>query len=166
MNAIPTTPAAILESAVTLVANAASLDDDRVFLTPAPELLGKLPPGSTAFAAVVPGGVTFQESPQHPPICPADLRFDVCIFSRVALDRAFDGRKLLVDSQRGLLILANAVIRAMAGVSLENETGQYLRSPLQCYGIDVTRWAEGGNIVLAYVVIHFNAPFLYDLTAA
>jgi len=166
MNATPITPAVLLDSFRTLVANALNMEGERVFLTPAPELLGKLPPASEAFAALVPSGVTFEESPQHPPICPAYLRFDVCIFSRVALDRAFDGQKLLTDSRRGLLVLADAVIRAMAGTGLEVSDAQYLRAPLQCLGLDVTRWAEGANIVLAYVVIHFHAPFLYNLAPA
>ena len=165
MNATPTTPVVILESVRTSIANALNMEGERVFLTPAPELLGKVPPASEAFAALVPAGLTFEDSPQHPPICPANLRFDVCIFSRVALDRAFDGSKLLTDSQRGLLVLADAVIRAMAGTSLEQSDSQYLRAPLECLSVDVTRWAEGGNIVLAYVVIHFNAPFLYNLSA-
>ncbi|MGB9618795.1 MAG: hypothetical protein ACPL7K_00105 [Armatimonadota bacterium] len=163
MNAIPTTPAEILATIRSQVVEATGIDDDWVFLTPAPELVGKLPPASTAFAAVVPEGVRFPESPQHRQICPADVQFQVCLFSRVAVDRAFDGRKLLIDPSRGLLILAHKVILKLAGSSLETPDGQHTRRPIQCLGIDALRWAEGSNLILAYAVVRFSAEILYNL---
>lgn len=163
MNALPSKPATLLDSIRQRVVTATGIDAEWVFLTPAPELLGKLPPASSAFAAVVPAGIQFPESPQHQEICPADLRFDVCVFSRVALDRAFDGSRLLTDPSRGLFVLADKVVKDLAGSSLEDAESQLTRSPIQCLGIDATRWAEGANIILAYVVVHFLAPILYNL---
>lgn len=163
MNALPSKPATLLDSIRQRVVTATGIDAEWVFLTPAPELLGKLPPASSAFAAVVPAGIQFPESPQHQEICPADLRFDVCVFSRVALDRAFDGSRLLTDPSRGLFVLADKVVKDLAGSSLEGPGGQLTRGPMQCFGIDAIRWAEGTNIILAYVVVRFLAPILYNL---
>lgn len=163
MNAIPTTPAEVLDTVCAEVVSATGIDEAWVFLTPAPELVGKLPPASTAFAAVVPEAVRFPESPQHRQICPADIHFQVCLFSRVAVDRAFDGRKLLIDPSRGLLNLAHKIILKLAGSSLETPQGQRTRQPIQCLGIDALRWAEGANLVLAYAVVRFSAEILYNL---
>jgi len=163
MNAIPTKPATIYETVRQRVVTATGIDEAWVFLTPAPELVGRVPPSSAAFAAVVPAGVHFPESPQHEHACPVDVRFDVCLFSRVAIDRAFEGRKLLTDPARGLFPLADKVVKALAGSSLEDAESQLTRSPIQCLGIDATRWAEGANIILAYVVVRFLAPILYNL---
>lgn len=164
MHVLPTTPTTVLEDLRQRVATATGIDADWVFLTPAPELLGRLPPASAAFAAVVPEGVSFPESPQHQQLCPADMRVDVCLFSRVALDRAFDGGKLLTDGNRGLFPFAHKVVKHLAGNPLESPSGQLARGPIQCLGIDTIRWAEGANIILAYAVIRFLVPILYDLS--
>ena len=65
MNEIPLKPAQLFAEIVNRVTTATGIDPAWVFLTPAPELLGKLPPASGVFAAVIPSGITFPESPQH-----------------------------------------------------------------------------------------------------
>lgn len=164
MNAIPTKPTVILEKTREAVQAATGIDPEWVLLTPAPELVGRMPPASTAFAAVVPAGLSFPESPQHQEICPADLRLEICLFSRVAVDRTFDGQKLLTDPGRGLFPLADRVLKTLAGSGLEGDTGQLTRSPIQVLSVEPIRWAEGQNLVLAYIIVRCVVPFLYDLT--
>ncbi len=163
----PTKPYALLRRLTDEVAAATGLVTERVFLTPSPEIIGRMPPGG-AFASVVPNRITFSGLPQHDAFLQADLHFTVCIYTRVAVDRALDGTALLTDPQRGLLPLADRVFTALSGNFLPDPPadpqGQLLRNPLQCSAVEPTSWAEGANLILAYVQLHYAAPFLYDMS--
>ncbi len=162
----PVKPDALLLRLAAEVATATGLAPDRVFVTPAAELIGKLPPAGQ-FASVVPVRVTFPGLPQHDEILLADLHFTVCLYSRVAMDRTFDATALLTDPNRGLLPIADKVFLGLSGnrlVDPDDPQGQWVRNPVQCVGIEPTRWGEGANLVLAYVELHYVAPFVYDTT--
>lgn len=165
MKVLQVKPDILLKRLADEVREATGLAPERVFLTPAPELIGRIPPAGQ-FASVVPNRIAFPGIPQHDEILLADLHFTVCIYSRVALDRTFDATALLTDPNRGLLPLADKVFLRLSGSSLEDtETStQLTRNPIQCLGIQPTRWGEGQNLILAFVEIAYVAPFIYDMT--
>jgi len=160
----PTRPAELLQNVRATVADALGLAVERVYLTPAPELLGRLPPAAETFAALVPRTLELAGPVQHPRIFPAALRFDVCVYSRVAIDRTFSGETLLLDATRGLFPLGEKLLSRLAGVILQDADGQpVLRVPLLAESAGAVRWLEGQNLVLAYLVQSYLASFDYAL---
>jgi hypothetical protein len=159
-----TQPVAILQRIRELAAPALELEPERVYLAPDPSVLGRLPPAAERFAAVVLQSVRFEQGPQHPAVWPALLDLQTCIYSRVAVDRPVDMTALLTDPDRGLLPLADRLLAALAGHELPltpPEEGRLLRGPLVCTGLHPVRWAESGNVVVAFVALSWIAPFEY-----
>lgn len=162
----PTQPVEILQRIRLLAAPALQLEPERVYLAPDPAVLGRLPPAAERFAAVVFQSVRFESGPQHPAVWPALLDLQTCIYSRVAVDRPVDMTALLTDPQRGLLPLGDRLLAALAGqeLALEEPTGgRLLRGPLVCTGLHPVRWAEAGNLVVAYLALSWIAPFEYGI---
>lgn len=163
MNVQSITAGDALAAIKTLIAEALGLDPNRVFLTPEEGLIQPVPPAGTIFAALIPNRLVMSPSPQHPQIFPADLEFDVCLYSRVALDRGFSGEILLTDPDRGLFPLGDKLLRKLAGNPLESAQGQKLRGPLQVLNAGTVHWAEGKGLVLCYVKQSYRAPLSYDV---
>mgnify|MGYP001054298016 CR=1 FL=1 len=161
----PTQPKVILEKLRPLVAQALSLEVPRVFLAPDPTMLGRMPPAADLFAAVVFGRVRFPDSPQHPGCWPAEMDLATYIYSRQAVDRPLDMTQLMTNDTRGLLPLADRLLSALAGQELaqEDPPGRLLRGPLQCSGFSPVQWGQSGNLVLAYLGLHWVAPFEYAI---
>ena len=166
MHVQPTQPVEILQGIRALAAPALELKPERVYLAPDPTVLGRLPPAADRFAAVVLQSVRFESGPQHPAVWPALLDLQTCIYSRVAVDRPVDMTALLTDQTRGLLPLADRLLASLAGQELaqaEPPNTRLLRGPLVCTGLHPVRWAEAGNLVVAYMVLSWVAPFEYGI---
>lgn len=163
MPVTPTTPKTLIAQLKTAMATALSVADERIIITPAPELIARLPAPSGIFAALIPQRLILEESPQHPAVCPAQLHVETAVYSRVAVDRGLDGQTLLLDAERGLFPLAGKLLNQLAGNPLITGEGQLLRHPLQCSDAGAVRWLEGSNIVLAYLSQHWIMSFEYDL---
>ncbi len=163
MNVQPTTPAQLILRICDLVGEALNLDPGRVYLTPARHILEPLPPASGLFAAVVPNAVVLPPSPQHDTICPAELQFEVCLYSRVSADRSFSSRVLLTDPDRGLFPLGDKTLRRLVGRYLPDDVGQLLRGPVVLRQAGTVEWMEGRGLVLAYLTQSYAAPFSYLL---
>ncbi|GAB4134088.1 MAG: hypothetical protein Kow0040_17320 [Thermogutta sp.] len=165
MKVVPCTPSDVVNAFRAAAVAALGLDAARVFVSAAPNMLQSIPPASEATAAVVPAQWNMESSPQHSAAFPAELTLDLVIYSRTAHDRALSTERLLLDPQRGLLILGAKAVRGLAGIYMADDTSQtqLLRRPLQLVNAGTLGWLEGAGIVIAFLKQTYRAAFEFDV---